>query len=112
LEVRRRLRSVAVHPVCSARHLHLATKLEGVARALADEVIVPAGTSCCGMAGDRGLLHPELPVSALRDAVADLDGRAVEACLCSNRTCEIALQQVTGRPYASFVFPLEAATRP
>lgn len=112
LHVRRQLRSVAVHPVCSVGHLHLATKLEGVARTLADEVIVPAGTGCCGMAGDRGLLHPELPGSALREAVADLEGRALDACLCSNRTCEIALQQVTGRPYESFVFPLEELTRP
>jgi D-lactate dehydrogenase len=112
LEVRRRLRSVVVHPVCSAGHLHLAKQLERVARALADEVIVPAGTGCCGMAGDRGLLHPELPVSALRDAVADLEGRDLDACLCSNRTCELALEQITGRPYASFVFPLEEVTRP
>ena len=71
-------------------------KLEAVARELADEVLVPAGTTCCGMAGDRGLLHPELPASALRDAAADLEGRGLDACLCANRTCEIGLQQVTG----------------
>jgi D-lactate dehydrogenase len=64
------------------------------------------------MAGDRGLLHPELPPSALRDAALDLEGRTLDACLCSNRTCEIALQQVTGRPYASFVLLLEELTRP
>jgi D-lactate dehydrogenase len=63
------------------------------------------------MAGDRGLAHPELPASALRDAAADLEGRELDACLCSNRTCEIGLQEVTGRPYASFVFLLEQLTR-
>ena len=41
-----------------------------VVGALADEVLVPVGTTCCGMAGDRGLLHPELPRSALRDVAA------------------------------------------
>ena len=39
------------------------------------------------------------------------DGRSFDACLSSNRTCEAALQQVTGRPYASFVLALEQLTR-
>jgi D-lactate dehydrogenase len=112
LEIERRVGSVAVHPNCSAGHLRLQTKLDALARALADEVHVPVGTTCCGMAGDRGLLHPELPESALRDAKADLDGRGFDACVSSNRTCELALQQVTGRPYASFVFLLEELSRP
>jgi D-lactate dehydrogenase len=111
LRVTRRAGAVAVHPTCSAGHLRIATKLEAVARELAEEVVVPAGTTCCGMAGDRGLLHPELPDSALRDAARDLEGRSLDACLCANRTCELALQQVTGRPYASFVFLLERLTQ-
>ena len=108
----RRVGSVAVHPTCSAGHLGLAPKLEAIARALADEVVVPAGTTCCGMAGDRGLLHPELPASALRDVARELEGAELDACLCSNRTCEIALHEHTGRPYASFVLLLEELTRP
>jgi D-lactate dehydrogenase len=64
------------------------------------------------MAGDRGLLHPELPASALATAAAELDGSTFGACLCSNRTCEIGLQQVTGRPYGSFILLLEELTRP
>ncbi len=111
LEVKRRVGSVAVHPTCSAGHMRLSTKLDAVARALADEVVVPVGTTCCGMAGDRGLLHPELPESALRDVKTELEGRQLDACVSSNRTCELGLQQVTGRPYASFVFLLEELTR-
>jgi D-lactate dehydrogenase len=64
------------------------------------------------MAGDRGWLHPELPASALRDVDAEMDGQRFDACLSSNRTCEAALQEVTGRPYSSFVFALERLTRP
>ena len=63
------------------------------------------------MAGDRGVLHPELPASALRDVASELDGRSFDACVSSNRTCEIALQDVTGLPYASFVLALEELTR-
>ncbi len=100
-----------VHPTCAAGHLGVSGKLAAVAGRLADEVVVPAATRCCGMAGDRGWLHPELPAAALADTAAELDGRAFDACLSSNRTCEIALQQVTGRPYESLVLTLEALTR-
>ena len=58
------------------------------------------------MAGDRGLLHPELTRSAASDEAAELDGHegtAFDAYLCSNRTCEIGLHQGTGRAYESIV---------
>jgi D-lactate dehydrogenase len=112
LSVARKIASVAVHPTCSAAQLGLAGKLEAVARELADDVLVPAATTCCGMAGDRGLLHPELPASAMRDAAAELAATPVAEHVCSNRTCEIGLQQTTGAPYASFVLLLERLTRP
>jgi D-lactate dehydrogenase len=111
LEIPRKLAGVVVHPTCSSRHLGLSGKLAEIASRIADEVVIPATTGCCGMAGDRGLMLPELPGSALRDVSSELEGRAFDACVSSNRTCEIALQQVTGRPYASFVLALEGLTR-
>jgi D-lactate dehydrogenase len=111
LRVGAKLGTVAVHPTCSASQLGLTQKLTALAAELAEDVLVPAATSCCGMAGDRGLLHPELPASALRDVAAELAGTHVDAHVCSNRTCEIGLQQITGAPYASFVLLLERLTR-
>jgi D-lactate dehydrogenase len=111
LTVAEKVGSVAVHPTCSAIQLGLAGKLRAIAGALAEEVVVPIASTCCGMAGDRGLLHPELPASALRDAAAELAARHVDEHVCSNRTCEIGLQQATGAPYASFVLLLERLTR-
>ena len=70
------------------------------------------GTTCCGTAGDRGLLHPELVTSATRDEKAGLDETPAQAYLSANRTCEMGLRQATGRPYESFVFLLEELTRP
>jgi D-lactate dehydrogenase len=112
LSVARRVPSAALHPTCSATQLGLAEKLAAIAQALAEQVLVPAASGCCGMAGDRGLLHPELPASALRDTAAELAEQPCEEHLCSNRTCEIALEQQTGAPYASFVLLLERLTRP
>jgi D-lactate dehydrogenase len=112
LDVQRRVPSLAVHPTCSASQLGLSGKLEAIARELADDVLVPAATTCCGMAGDRGLLHPELPASAMRDAAAEVAAAQSDEHVCSNRTCEIALQQTTGEAYGSFVLLLERLTQP
>ena len=112
LEVRRPAESATVHPPCSARHLGLAGSLEGLALRLADDVVVPIVTTCCGMAGDRGLLHPELTAAATADEASEVTARAFAAHLSANRTCEIALEQSTGRPYMSVLQLLEEATRP
>lgn len=102
---------MAVHPTCSTQHLGLSGTLEDIAGKLAEEVVVPVGTTCCGTAGDRGLLHPELVVSATREEKAVLDVTPADAYLSANRTCEMGLRHATGRPYESFVFLLEELTR-
>jgi D-lactate dehydrogenase len=112
LEINRRLRSIAVHPACATRHLGLTDQLRELAGEIADEVTIPIRTTCCGMAGDRGLLHPELTAAATAEESAELAGAKHDAYICSNRTCEIGLQQGVGVPYESFLIPLEAATRP
>lgn len=111
LPLERRLGSAVVHPPCAIRHLGLARKLDALAHALADDVTTPLASTCCGFAGDRGFLHPELTASATRGVAAELAGRRFDAHLCSNRTCEIGLQQATGSAYASFVYALEELTR-
>jgi D-lactate dehydrogenase len=112
LPLPRRLERIAVHPTCSCVQLGLSAKLRAIAERVADEVVVPVSSGCCGMAGDRGLLHPELPRSALRGVAEEVGTQSFAACVSSNRTCEIALHQVTGKPYTSFVMTLEELTRP
>ena len=98
LEVSRKLARRRGTPACSSRHLGLSASFRRSPRAFR-RCRRPRRHGCCGMAGDRGLLHPELPASALRDVASELDGRSFDACVSSNRTCEIALQDVTGPPY-------------
>jgi D-lactate dehydrogenase len=112
LTIGQRLESVAVHPTCSTRHLGLERQFREIAAAMADEVVQPIRATCCGMAGDRGLLHPELTASATAEEAAELQGTEHDAYLCSNRTCEIGLQAATGAAYESFVIPLEKLSRP
>ena len=112
LVVDRRLDSVAVHAVCSVHHLGTVPVLERLAGAVAERVVNPVSAGCCGFAGDRGWLHPELPASALRHEVAELAaGEQHDAYVSSNRTCEIGLSRESGQSYRSVVHLLEEATR-
>ncbi len=111
LTIPTRYRSMLVHPTCAAVHLGVAGELAAICARLADEVVVPAATRCCGMAGDRGWLHPELPAAALEDVARELGDRRFDACVSCNRMCEIALQQATGRRYQSVVIALEELMR-
>ena len=112
LTIPHKLRRAAVHPTCSITQLGLTGALKQIAGCMADEVEVPVGTTCCGTAGDRGLLHPELVVSATREVRAVLDARPCDAYVSANRTCEMGLRHATGRPYESFIFLLEELSRP
>ncbi len=88
--------SVAVHPTCSSRHMNATVKLQRVAEALADDVYVPPSAYCCGFAGDRGMLHPELTAAATAPEAAELGARRHDAYVSSNRTCEIGMESGTG----------------
>jgi len=106
----RRVRRVAVHPVCSIVKMGLAERLEALARAAADDVVVPLASGCCGFAGDRGFTHPELTRSATRAAAAELaDGAPCDRHVSSSLTCEIAMTRATGRSYTSVLALLDDA---
>jgi D-lactate dehydrogenase len=112
LPVPRKLGRIAIHPTCSMAHLGVTETLHEIVEHLAEEAYVPIGTTCCGTAGDRGLLHPELVRSATRDEKAGLDANPCDAYVSANRTCEMGMRHATGRPYESFVFLLESLTHP
>src|ERR1700733_10144823 len=112
LNIMRKLARIVVHPTCSMNHLGISSQLSEIASSLAVEAEVPIGDTCCGTAGDRGLLHPELVVSGTRDTKAVLDAEPADAYISANRTCEMGLLHATGRPYQSFVFLLEELSRP
>ncbi|MDX5481088.1 MAG: FAD-binding oxidoreductase, partial [Hymenobacteraceae bacterium] len=63
-KVLRKKERVVLHPVCSLQKMGLEGKFVGIAKQLAQEVTVPMHAGCCGMAGDRGFLVPELTQSA------------------------------------------------
>jgi D-lactate dehydrogenase len=103
-------RTVALHPVCSVRKMGLEAKLLAVARACTDRVDVPVNSACCGMAGDRGFLFPELPQAALGPLVRELEALDYDDFFASSRSCEAGLVRITGKPYRSFWHLLDEAS--
>lgn len=96
--------SLMLHPTCSTDHLDAGDDLQAVAAAAAREVEVPPSWGCCGFAGDRGMLHPELTQGATEAEaaeIADLEaGRGKFSAYAScNRTCEMGMTRATGRDY-------------
>ncbi|WP_053205477.1 FAD-binding and (Fe-S)-binding domain-containing protein [Jiangella muralis] len=109
----RRLDRVVLHPTCASVHLGDVDDLAALGAAVAREAVVPSNWGCCGFAGDRGLLHPELTRGATEAeaatvaALGEADGYA--SC---NRTCELGMTRATGKPYRHVLELLEEATRP
>ena len=103
--------SVALHPVCSVVKMNLGPKLEAIARASSERVTVPNSVGCCGFAGDRGFLLPQLTESATRIEAAEVTAKNHDGYFSSSRTCEIGMSRATGHVYRSFLYLLEQATR-
>jgi hypothetical protein len=81
-------------------------KLRRLIEACVVEIVEPAGVTCCGFAGDRGFVVPELNAHALRKVHEALPANCCEG-ISTNRTCEIGLTAETGRPYRSIAYLLE-----
>ncbi len=111
LRVTRKAGPIALHINCSVRRSASDAKLRQLVEACASKIVEPAGVICCGFAGDRGFVVPELNVHALRKVHEALPADCCEG-VSSNRTCEIGLTAETGRPYRSVAYLLEACTRP
>jgi len=111
LQVTRKVGSVVLHPVCSLTKMNLLPKLEGVAQACADKVVVPRDAGCCGFAGDRGFTHAELTASATKHEAKEVKSQSFDGYYASSRTCEVGMTRSTGEVYRSFLYLLEAATR-
>ncbi len=112
LSVTEPIGSMVVHPTCSSAQLGIDQELAAIASIIAAEVVTPVSWSCCGFAGDRGLLHPELTASATAAEAAEVTSRDHDAYASTNRTCELGMTRAVGADYEHILVHLERATRP
>ncbi|WP_218221529.1 FAD-binding and (Fe-S)-binding domain-containing protein [Nesterenkonia sp. Act20] len=99
IEPGQRVGSLTLHPTCSTSKAGGEADLLRVARAVAHRVHVPDDWACCGFAGDRGMLHPELTASATAAEAREVQQIDAVVHASSNRACEIAMTRATGRTY-------------
>ena len=100
---------VVLHPVCSVVKMDLVESMVAVVEPFAEDVVVPEAAGCCGFAGDRGFLVPELTESATRSEAHEVEAREFNGFYSSSRTCEIGMTRATSRPYRSFWYLLDEA---
>ena len=102
---------VAVHPVCSVRKMGSEGALLALARRCSTQVVEVDEVQCCGFAGERGFVRPELNQHALR-LLKDGLPAGCRSGVSSSRTCEIGLAEAAGFPYESIIALVERCTRP
>lgn len=106
VQLRNKKNSIVLHPVCTLQKTKQEGRFLAVARQLAHEVKVPLHAGCCGMAGDRGFLFPELTRSATAPEAAEVNQCSYDGYYSSSKTCEMALSEATGKNYESIVYLL------
>lgn len=95
---------VVLHPVCSLEKMNTWQKFVSIAKFFANEVTIPTHSGCCGMAGDRGFLFPELTTSATAKEAAEVRKIRYDGYYSSTRTCEIAMSDAVGMDYESILY--------
>ncbi len=101
--------TVVLHPTCTLTKIGGTPALRRLAETLCEQVIVPLDAGCCGFAGDRGFLVPELTESATRLESLEVSRLIAGAkppvrFLSTSRTCELGMTAATGHVYSSIVY--------
>ncbi len=96
--------NIVLHPVCSLHKMNLENSFVRIAGFFADKVTVPANAGCCGMAGDRGFLFPELTASATMAESQEVKATVYDGYYSSTRTCEMAMSEAVGKNYESILY--------
>jgi D-lactate dehydrogenase len=102
---------IAVHVTCSTRRMGLADKIIALAGKCSRNVIVPSEVGCCGFAGDKGFMLPEVNKYALRKLRPQIEQAGVKYGYSNSRTCEIGLSTNSGIPYKSIAYLVNDCTK-
>lgn len=97
-------KEVLIHNTCSGQKMQQEKMLEEILRTLAGNVKSPLVNGCCGAAGDRGLLFPELTNSASENcssAYSDISNNAQGVS--TSKMCELSMANSTEIPFYSII---------
>lgn len=103
LKISKPKEQVVFHPVCSVQKMGTVAKLQAIGNACAKRADMPVFAACCGMAGDRGFLYPELTAAATRNEADEVKARSYDGYYSTSKTCELALSAAVGEEYHSIL---------
>ena len=109
LVVKNKKDTIAVFPVCSVKKIGKTEQLVALSKICADKVTL-IDSNCCGFAGDRGFLIPELNEHGLRLLKAQIPTECKEG-YSTSRTCEIGFERMSGIDFKSIFYLIEEVTR-
>ncbi len=107
--VKRRKGNIVLHPVCSLEKMKTVGKFVDIAKYFADDVTVPNHAGCCGMAGDRGFLFPELTTAATKEEASEVRSKTYDGYYSSTKTCEMAMSKAVAENYQSILYLMDEA---
>lgn len=111
LSVETKLEKVVLHPGCAVTKMLRTEDLKKVASHAAHQVVVPQHAGCCGMAGDRGFIFPELTKGATADELWEAKTEQADGYYASAKTCEMALNHFSGVNYKHIVYLLKRTVK-
>lgn len=100
---------IAIYPVCSVKKIGKTEQLLALSKMCAEKVIL-IDSNCCGFAGDRGFLVPELSEHGLRELKAQIPKNCKEG-YSTSRTCEIGFEKMSGIDFKSIFYLVDEVTR-
>lgn len=101
-------KKISIFAVCSAKKMEVENYLYQIAKQCAKEVVV-IDSNCCGFAGDRGFIVPELNKHGLRNLAHQSKG--CSEGYATSKTCEIGLSNHSGIEFSSIMYLVEEASR-
>lgn len=105
VRISKKKKSIVLHPVCSIQKMAgVQQKFNEIANHFAEQVTQPLFAGCCGMAGDRGFLYPELTGAATKNEAEEVKKMDCDGYYSSSKTCEIALSDAIGHNYYSILY--------
>ena len=97
-------KEVLIHHTCSGQKMQQEKMLEEIVRTLAGNVKTPLVNGCCGAAGDRGLLFPELTNSASENCSSTYSDISKNALgVSTSKMCELSMTNSTEIPFYSII---------
>lgn len=108
LHIKQLDKKISLFAVCSAKKMEVEDYLYQIAKQCAKEVVV-IDSNCCGFAGDRGFIVPELNKHGLRNLAYQSKG--CSEGYATSKTCEIGLSNHSGIEFSSIMYLVEEASR-